>query len=335
MFGVRHLSLILALHVFMSLGFSFRRSAANLTYTTVYQFDTNGTWIENQAHRPNGNLLVTRVDLCELWEINPSARSGSLVANFSDCTAATGITKVGHDVYAVVTGAFNNHNFSITPGKPSLLWKIDYASCETDDDQPKVSVVTNTTIAFPNGATTLNKDTVLLTDSYGGSVWKVDIESGASSIAISDPTMARNATSTGINLGVNGIKIHGGYLYYTNTAKGLFCRIPIDSNAHATGPAQILAQQVAVDDFTILGDGTAYIANPTTFVYEAVPPYAGFSIAAGAAGSFEVAGATSVEFGSTSWDRDILYVTTSGSQVAPVNGRIEPGKVVAVSGLKR
>ena len=309
---------------------------ASLNYTTIFQFPTNGSWIENQAHRPNGNLLVTRADVCELWEINPVTKSGSLVSNFSDCSSASGITKIGYDAYAVITGQFHLQNFSVTAGKPSPLWRVDYEDCETEDDSPQVSLIANTDVAFTNGAVTFAKDTILLVDSLKGAIWKVNTNTGASSIVISDPTMSPNTSSPVLSIGINGIRLHDNFVYYTNTGLALFCRIPIDSNAASTGPAQVLARNVSIDDFTILNDGTAYIAgDPSTFVFEAVPPYANFTIAAGVAGSLEVAGSTSVKFGSTHWDSDTLYVTTSGSQLKPVSGRVEPGKVVAVCGLQR
>ncbi|KAJ6132911.1 hypothetical protein N7471_008126 [Penicillium samsonianum] len=79
----------------------------------VYQFP-NGSWVENIAVRPNGNLLVTLANTLELWEVTPSAQSkghASLVHHFDDAKMATGSAELSPDVFAVIT--------------PNIVWRLE------------------------------------------------------------------------------------------------------------------------------------------------------------------------------------------------------------------
>ncbi|CDM30110.1 hypothetical protein DTO013E5_8132 [Penicillium roqueforti] len=66
----------------------------------------NGTWVENIAVRPDGNLLVAVLSTAELWEIDPSIPSGpssaNLVHHFDGAEDADGITELSPDIYAVI-----------------------------------------------------------------------------------------------------------------------------------------------------------------------------------------------------------------------------------------
>src|SRR5436190_22690083 len=79
--------------------------------TPLYQFPL-GSWVENISIRPNGNILLTRLDVPELWEINPLSRSTSynarLVYTFPNATGLTGIAEVAPDVFAVTAGDTTN-----------------------------------------------------------------------------------------------------------------------------------------------------------------------------------------------------------------------------------
>ncbi|KIM93825.1 hypothetical protein OIDMADRAFT_35289 [Oidiodendron maius Zn] len=181
-----------------------------------------------------------------------------------------------------------------------------------------------------NGLTKWNNTSVLVADSAKGVIWKVDIETGASSIALSDPTMTI-PTNASIQVGVNGVKVSDGFVYYTSTARQIFCRVPVDSSAAPTGPVEVVASGFPQDDFVIFPDGTAYVATNALNTIVKVTADGTVSLVAGSLGSLPLASDTDCQFGRTARDSNVLYVTTAGGTSDPVNGTlVVPAAVMAV-----
>jgi hypothetical protein len=294
----------------------------------IYQFQNKGSWAENLVERPNGQLLVTRTDVPELWLIDPSQKTGTLLKAFANVTGMLGITETGLDQYAIIGSQIQLATVSVAPGSnkvfpltfqgPTPLWgdAISIGSAQ-----------------FLNGMATFNAQSsiVLLADSGAGVLYKLDLRSGAYSIAIDDPTMKKVGSSP---IGINGVKVLRNYVYYTSSSQSLFCRVPVDGNVTLTGPVQVVANTTGyfLDDFDIGKDGTAWIAtNPNNEILK-VTTDGKYTVVAGSATSLDVAGATAALLACAEGRTGQLYVTTNGGQVAPVNGSvIEPAKVVVVN----
>ncbi|GIJ91412.1 hypothetical protein Asppvi_010377 [Aspergillus pseudoviridinutans] len=294
--------------------------------STVFQFTRNGTWLENLAVRPNGNILATRLDVPELWLINPSntntAEAGSLFYTFPNATSLLGITEIDRDVYAVVAGNFSISTVTSTPGS-FVIWRIDASGTA-----PSASILARIPDAETlNGITRFGQNLLLITDSGKGVIWRLDMSTGLYSQALSDPTMLP-AAGQPYAVGVNGVAVRGKYVYYTSTTQMLFCRVPVDSVAAATGPVEIVTSGITPDDFTLERDGTAYITtNPDNGLVK-VDPKGRVRLVAGNQFTIAVGGSTAV---AGSKDGSVLYVSTSGGQFSPILGKlIEPAKVVAV-----
>ncbi|KAL1801104.1 hypothetical protein ACET3X_001446 [Alternaria dauci] len=302
----------------------------------LYQFD-NGTWIENIVVRSNGNLLVTLIDRPSLYEINPfHSNTATLITNLEDETNTTslfGITEISPDVFVFIAG-----NYSIARGESDpasySVWRIDFnrgdlAKCERVSEieaLPEASLL--------NGMTTLDRKrgTVLISDSVLGLVWRLNVWTGKYDAVLEDETM-KPAEGAFIVLGINGIKIFDGYLYYINALKGLFCRVKIDtSTGEATGPYETLQTNLPGDDFAMSADGVAFVTDNGGNTLTRVDADGSRSLIVGGLNSTVVAGATAAAFGRTWRDQGVVYVTTSGGQAVPVNGTYtEGGKVVAVN----
>lgn len=133
-------------------------------------------------------------------------------------------------------------------------------------------------------------------------------------------------------LGINGLRYLDGYVYYNNSPRRLFCRVPFDARAGSpTGEPEILAEGVEADDFAVRrerGGPVGYLAGLDTNVVTRVAVGGEVGVVAGGLNSSDVAGASSAAFGGAG---DVLYVTTGGGSAAPVNGSfVEGGKVVAI-----
>lgn len=295
---------------------------------TLYQFQP-GTRLENIAVRGNGNLLVTLSDRPELYEVNPlNPTSPKLIHHFAGYSGLGGITEITPDVFTVNAG---NATFApITPiPKSFAVWKVDL-SCE---DRARVSKVADMPDAiFLNGMTTLDPQagTILTGDCASGRVFRLDTQTGDYTVALYDELLQPPPNTT-LAVGVNGIRLIGSYLYFTNSLKALYGRVPIDlATGKATGQYEVLDTNVASDDLTVRA-GVGYLAGSISNVILEIKANGDKEAIAGNLNSTEVASSTSVAFGRTWTDNHILYVVTSGTEASPVNGTyVEPGKVVAL-----
>jgi hypothetical protein len=288
--------------------------------------------VENIAVRRNGDLLVTLIDRPELYLIDPQHGSARRIGDFEEAAALSllGITEMAPDVFAVVAG-----NFSISSGmsvpKSYSVWQVDFNRGERCDKISEIEDIPEA--SFLNGMTTLKrrKDSVLISDSSKGVVWRLDAETADYEIVLEDETM-KPVLGTSLNLGINGIRILGDYLHYINALKGLFCRVKIDLfTGKALGPYEVLATNITGDDFAFSKKGIAYITENGGNSVLKFDSGGKTSLVAGGVNSTLIPGATSAAFGRRKQDQNALYVTTAGGQAAPVNGiYTEGGKVVAI-----
>jgi sugar lactone lactonase YvrE len=151
---------------------------------------------------------------------------------------------------------------------------------------------------------------------------------GDYSVAVQDPAMLANAPPGVPAIGINGMKIQNGHLFFANLVQGTLCKIPIDPRTGAaTGPVEVITSNIAgADDFALDSSSTAYVAVFPAKELVAVKPNGEVVVLAG-----DIVGPTSAAFGRTAGDCKTIYVSTSGaifgpSGVTPVEG----GRVMAV-----
>lgn len=187
-------------------------------------------------------------------------------------------------------------------------------------------------VAFPNGLELLPRDKglILIADSEIGAVWKLDVNDGSHQIAVKVEEM-EPPPPPGMPIGINGVKIRDGYLYWTNTGKKIFCRGRIDENAKAVDDVEVLETETLVDDFVFDNEGNTWLAQNVMNVIGVRKAGGGIVVVAGVANQLTVAGGTSCQFGRMDGDKHVLYVATTGGMAAPINGEVmEGGKVVAI-----
>ena len=173
-----------------------------------------------------------------------------------------------------------------------------------------------------------SKGKILIADSEVGCVWKFDVQTGEHDMAIQVDEM--KVPKEGLPMGINGIKIRDGYLYWSNTGMKYFCRIKIDEDCKAIGTTEILAKECLIDDFIFDKKGNAWLAQNTLNTVGVVKVDGGVVTVAGHMDKFDVAGGAACQFGKTPEDEHTLYVVTTGGLAAPVKGEMEGGKVAAV-----
>lgn len=218
--------------------------------------------IENSNIRPNGNLLFTTLTGPELYTIDPSAASpeAEVVSSMVGVTALTGLAPIGYDKFAVIGGVRGTYNYT-----NETIFSVDFSSSNGTTIE---TAVTLPDAIMLNGMASLpsNPRVLLIADSRVGCLWRADLDTSTVTKAVEDDTMLAPANAT-VPIGVDGLKITGGYAYFTNVAKLFFARVPIsDDGSAATGPVEVLTYlDDDFDDFAV--DGIyAYAAQGPSLV---------------------------------------------------------------------
>lgn len=301
------------------------QTATSSATQLLYQFE-NTTALENIAVRPNGHLLVTVSNKPLLYSIDPHTPSPSpeVVYSFPDLVSSIGIHEIAPDVFAVATGNFSSISNAV---KGSFrVWSIDFNLPHPD----------GRLIASLDEADSLNGMTgvpgvphnVLISDSLLGAIWSLDVATSEYGIAIQDPLFSPTPV---FPLGINGIRASSDSVYFTNSARNTFGRVPFNLNGKAAGAPEVIATAsrgtVAFDDFAFSESGYAWItAHPNALTV--VSPGGGSQRNVTGEGQTDFLELTSVAFGK-GCDKDILYVVTAGAQAG--DGLQGYGQVLAVN----
>ncbi|RBR06809.1 uncharacterized protein FIESC28_10925 [Fusarium coffeatum] len=278
-------------------------------------------WIENTAIRSNGNLLLNTIGDGKLYSLNVSQSppKPQVIARFENVNALFGIAEVGNDVFAITGGDYGAKFQNDTMSLSLVQFVGNKTSVRTVFEKSKYGPVNGVT-ALPD-----HKHIILGADSVRGEILRIDTTTGHIDVAIKHDQLGPIPNGP-FGLGVNGIKILGDYLYFTNSARQSFGRIKIDKLGNPIGKIKVISQEqsekgpaYAPDDFVLDKYGNAYVAfwdgslvKITTSGQRTVLVDDGL-----------LAGATSVAL---SKDQKSLYVCTAGQGIDKVSG----GQVVEV-----
>lgn len=258
--------------------------------------------------------MITTLTSNELYTLDPTARSPApkAIHTFPNGTSLTGLTEIEPDIFAVISGIFD-----LSIGA-ALLGSLNVWTVNLRDQTPDVKHITsiaNSTMF--NGIASIPEYPylILTADSNLGAVWKVDLRTGAYGVAFADPLFETRADlpASGGNLGIDGIKIRDGYLYWANSIRNLLGRVKINGKGEKTGPVEVLAMvenTIEIDDFDFDNRGNIWIASPAGKVVWLSADGKQQQIVDN---SSVVAGATSVAFGRGLTDLSTAYIGTLGT----------------------
>ncbi|KAK4580424.1 hypothetical protein LTR86_000627 [Recurvomyces mirabilis] len=293
----------------------------------IYQFP-NTTWIENLAVRQNGDILCTSLSAAAIFLVNPVEHTAETVVQFEARNGVLGITEIGDDVFVAVTSQVNLMTSGAAPGS-AAAWRIDMKAWSSGA-QIFVTLLANLTqIGLPDGIVPLpsKPTTILIADAAKGLIWKLDTLSGTYTIVIEDDIL--HSSNPLLPLGVDGLHIIDEYLYFTNLGDNILCRVAIDKSGNATDEIELVATMPFPDDFALAEDGTAYVVGANQ-LYR-VSPDGVVVVLAGGINDTTLEGVTSAQFGRTREDAGVLYMGTNGGLLAPVNGRVIGGQLLAIN----
>jgi hypothetical protein len=274
--------------------------------TTLAEFP-KGTFLENIAADAGGRLFINSHLDGKVYRIDSQGRR-SQWASIDGTIAGIALNPDGS---ALVSGWIKGVEpavFTIDPqGQSALLMRLPGSQ-------------------FPNGVVRLGTGRYLLADSYRGAIWAIDSVKKSATIWLEHESLTR-ADATNPTPAANGVKVFGGALYVSNTARQLLIRIPIVNGA--AGTPQTLMRDVGLDDFAFDESGVLYGA---THVYNSVvrvTPQGEVSVIAGLAQG--MAGSTAVAVVTTRGSGVTVFVVTNGGLSLPPAGGVQTGKVLRIA----
>ncbi|KAL1851665.1 hypothetical protein Daus18300_012474 [Diaporthe australafricana] len=295
--------------------------AAASTMRQLWNF-TSYVDIENINLRPDGRVLMTTFSNASLYTLDSTSSNptAELVAALEPSTALTGIISVGNDKFAVIGGIRGSYMYT-----NETVYTCDFSV----GPEPAIEVVATLPDAVMlNGMDSLpqNPAVVLIADSRVGAVWRVNTTDGDVDIAYQDELLLPPDNAT-VPIGINGLRVSKGYVYFTNTAKNLFARIAITDDGVMHGDVETVAVLVpgeegyVWDDFALDASGEiAYIAQSPNAIGRVIIATGQMDVIAGVGSdTTSLIGPTSVALAE---DGVTAYVSTRGLQSSGISGQL-------------
>ena len=213
----------------------------------VAHFDfTAGQQPENITLEPNGDADVTFAYAHQVARVTPQGKItilATLPAATSGTTAVSGIVRTSDGTLYV--------NYIDIGGTQSGIWRINRnGSAEQVSALPDAGFLNGLALDPGTGA-------LFTVDSYSGTVWKVWPRTGKAIVWASGQDLQPTAPG---GFGVNGLKVHNGSVWVSNSSQGTLLRIPMLPDGTA-GPTAVAATGLAsIDDFSFTGHGDTLLA---------------------------------------------------------------------------
>ena len=234
------------------------------------------SFLENLAVRADNSVLVTKMLEKELWYVPPVG--GALpvqpicIHTYDQPTLA--IVEIDPDVFYLATS-------NLYTTQESYLHRIDLRGWEPGQPLQTAMVLTMPAECQSlNGGCLIASNVLLLADSFGGRIWRIDLPEAegelSASVWLKHPSMDSDPNGPDASQpGVNGLKFHEaqGRLYYTSTVKQLFMRVGVDRDTQAAvGEPEFVSGGRMADDFIFDPNAdAAYLATHRQNTIDCVP----------------------------------------------------------------
>ena len=308
--------------------------------TTVASFPRH-YFLENLVVRHDNSILVTAFNKGELWYVPPIGDTlpvePLLVHKFPD-QPPLNLIETEPDLFYI-------HTSNIWTTHDSALHRLDLRGWS-----PGEPVRPQRVLDFPipsglNGSCLLAPNVILVADSVGGLIWRVDLAkdgmSATTRVWLAHEDMASDPNPIMADQpGINGIRYarKTGFVYYTSTTQRFFMRVRVHPETYAPdGAVQFVSGGRMADDFCI--DEEAGIAYLTTHIQNTIDvvslaPEQNSDVAhhaiAGNPFSDELIGPSSGAWGRRpgEYGRIGYFTTDGGTKRPPPDGVVRPAKLV-------
>jgi len=199
---------------------------------------------ENVALEPDGNLDVTLSTAGQVERVSPTGQR-QLLANLpapSDGGVNTPVLG-----FSLATGLVRTADGTLyigyAAGHDDLtgIWRVRPGGTPT-------RIVALTAASFPNGmALDERTGNLYIADSTRETIWRVPITGGTPNVWLSGPELNRSNL-----LGPNGLRIHNGAIWLSNSDQGTLLRVPVDGNGRAGAVETKATGLTFPDDFAFI-----------------------------------------------------------------------------------
>jgi sugar lactone lactonase YvrE len=197
---------------------------------------------ENITLEPNGAADLTFSFARQVARVTPQGKI-TILATLPPAVSGTA------GVSGVVRAPDGTLYVNYLAGAASGIWRIRPGGTPHQ-------VVALPAVKFLNGlALDPRSGALFATDSGDGTVWRAWPRSGKAELWATGEELRPGTRG----LGANGIKVHNGSVWVSNTDQGTLLRIPVRHDGTA-GPIVRVAQVTAVDDFAFTGSGNTVLA---------------------------------------------------------------------------
>jgi hypothetical protein len=201
---------------------------------------------ENITLEPDGDADVTFAYARQVARVTPRGKVtilATLPAATSGTSAVSGIVRTSDGTLYV--------NYIDIGGTGSGIWRINgNGSAEQVVALPDAGFLNGLALDPGTGA-------LFAVDSFGGTVLKVWPRTGKAEVWASGQDLQPTAPG---GFGVNGLKVHDGSVWVSNSSQGTLLRIPMLPDGTA-GPTVVAATGLAsIDDFSFTGHGDTLLA---------------------------------------------------------------------------
>ncbi|MEV5704766.1 hypothetical protein [Actinoallomurus sp. NPDC052274] len=211
-----------------------------------------GQVAESIALEPGGSVVIGMISARQVVRV---ARNGALQVLATMPLPPGGGTTTPVVGAPDVTGVARSDNgavyFLYSSGQGGLtgIWQLRRSG------EPRL-VVPLPADTFPNALVIDGRrHRFLVTDSAGGRIWQAPLSGGEASVWSADPAL----TPAGF-FGANGMKIHDGAVWATNSDRGTIVRIPVTKDG-GSGRAEVRATGLeGIDDFDFTGRNSEILA---------------------------------------------------------------------------
>ncbi|PKX93960.1 uncharacterized protein P174DRAFT_450896 [Aspergillus novofumigatus IBT 16806] len=210
----------------------------------------NGTWVENIAVRPNGNLLLTTSTpngtvwhVKQPWTDTPEVE---LAYNFDEWVdRLIGIGETTPDKYIVVgSRLYSPAAYSSQVDRTFAAMELDFT--EETPSARMVAWMPEATLLQGVAALPWNRSTVLISDQYvlrprneqvdwtpsPGQIWLLDTQTGDYELVMTNYTEMNTTYAHGKDVGIDGIRILDDELYWVNQNTGGIYRVALQKNGY-------------------------------------------------------------------------------------------------------
>ena len=213
----------------------------------VAHFDfAAGQQPENITVEPNGDADVTFADAHQVARVTPQGKItilATLPAATSGSTFTAGIVRTREGTLYV--------NYLDLGGTQSGIWRVDR-------DGTAEQVVALPDAGFLNGlALDPGTGALFTVDSFSGTVLKVWPRTGKAEVWASGQDLQPSAPG---GFGANGLKVHDGSVWVSNSSQGTLLRIPILRDGSAGATVVAATGLASIDDFSFIGRGDTLLA---------------------------------------------------------------------------